>query len=520
MGFLDIVLEGRPRRSARGKRTPARAINKYAQSPDRMKALQALRDDGSDEALFGLMRRFGMMYDKTIEDEQEKEWVFELLVEKGAAVLPPLKKYLLRGRLDLLAAAPAGQGGRHQGRGRSTSSPRCWSATSPATSAIPPRRSSCSTTWRGLKHPRVSRAGRALPRRHGRGRALRRRRGAAAAGRRGRGARAAARRTSSRKEESLRLRIRIADGFAELGWPVGDKRAEVEKVLPETLTRSKRAARSRRASRRNPERRNRPTAVPKRDRHQDRHADRVRPDRDRAGLRVRLLRDPGRQGAQGRGLPGRAGELEPGDDHDRSGDRRPHLRRAADGRRADQRHRARAPRRAPADAGRADGAEPGAGPAQGRRARRLRRQADRRAGRGHREGRGPPAVQGGDGEDRPRRAAVGLRAQPGRGARHPGADGGGDRRRLPGAAAAVVHAGRLGRGHRLERRGVRRQGRLGPAAEPARRGAGRAVGARLEGIRAGGDARHARTTPSSSARSRTSIRWACTPATRSPSRRR
>ena len=41
----------------------------------------------------------------------------------------------------------------------------------------------------------------------------------------------------------------------------------------------------------------------------------------------------------------------------------------------------------------------------------------------------------------------------------------------------------------------------------------------LEGVRAGGHARHAMTTRSSSARSRTSIRWACTPATRSPSRR-
>ena len=60
----------------------------------------------------------------------------------------------------------------------------------------------------------------------------------------------------------------------------------------------------------------------------------------------------------------------------------------------------------------------------------------------------------------------------------------------------------------------------GLSAEPARRGAGRGVGARLEGVRAGGDARHATTTRSSSARSRTSIRWACTPATRSPSRRR
>jgi len=37
------------------------------------------------------------------------------------------------------------------------------------------------------------------------------------------------------KEESLRLRIRIADGFAELAWPVADRRADVEKVLPDTF---------------------------------------------------------------------------------------------------------------------------------------------------------------------------------------------------------------------------------------------------------------------------------------------
>ena len=52
------------------------------------------------------------------------------------------------------------------------------------------------------------------------------------------------------------------------------------------------------------------------------------------------------------------------------------------------------------------------------------------------------------------------------------------------------------------------------------RGADRGVDRRLEGVRARGDARRARTTSSSSARSRTSTRWACTPATRSPSRRR
>jgi hypothetical protein len=36
------------------------------------------------------------------------------------------------------------------------------------------------------------------------------------------------------KEESLRLRIRVADGFADQGWPVADRRQEIEKALPES----------------------------------------------------------------------------------------------------------------------------------------------------------------------------------------------------------------------------------------------------------------------------------------------
>jgi hypothetical protein len=37
------------------------------------------------------------------------------------------------------------------------------------------------------------------------------------------------------KEDSLRIRIRVAEGFAELGWSVGDRRAEVEKLLPDAF---------------------------------------------------------------------------------------------------------------------------------------------------------------------------------------------------------------------------------------------------------------------------------------------
>jgi HEAT repeat protein len=93
MGILDFLSkEGRERRTL--ERNVNRAVNKYAQSPDRYKALQALLADGSPDALYGALRRFGMMYDKSIEDEQEKEWLFDALVDKGAAIIPQLERYL------------------------------------------------------------------------------------------------------------------------------------------------------------------------------------------------------------------------------------------------------------------------------------------------------------------------------------------------------------------------------------------------------------------------------------------
>jgi hypothetical protein len=94
MSVFDLFSkDGRAQRAR--ERNIKGAVNKFSQSPDRMKALQSLRDDGSPDALYGLLRRFGMMYDKSIEDEQEKEWVFEVLLEKGPAIIEPIKKYLL-----------------------------------------------------------------------------------------------------------------------------------------------------------------------------------------------------------------------------------------------------------------------------------------------------------------------------------------------------------------------------------------------------------------------------------------
>ena len=90
MGFLDLFGGGKGRL---GKHI-ARAKNKDAQSADRFSSLEALRDDGSPEAVEGLLTRFTIRYDKSIEDEQEKQWVFDELVRMGSTILPPLQKHL------------------------------------------------------------------------------------------------------------------------------------------------------------------------------------------------------------------------------------------------------------------------------------------------------------------------------------------------------------------------------------------------------------------------------------------
>jgi hypothetical protein len=229
MGVFDMFSKERSR-----ERNASRAINKYAQSPDRLKAMQTLLGDGSPEALYAVMRRFGMLYDKTIDDEQEKEYLFDSLVEKGGVVLEPLKKYLLAAEsiswplrvldkvvatkdevIDVLAEVMK----RHE----------------PGYERDPTKKIQLLTHLAGIKSPRV--AALVAPYLADMDMGVRY---AAAEALLTQGDEAAASEPLlnvfvSDQEESLRLRIRIADGFAELGWPLGDKRAEVEKRLPDAF---------------------------------------------------------------------------------------------------------------------------------------------------------------------------------------------------------------------------------------------------------------------------------------------
>jgi len=230
MGLLDLFSKEKSR-----ERNVSRVVNKYTQSPDRLKAMQTLLADGSPEALYGVMRRFGMMYDKTIEDEQEKDYLFESLVEKGGVALEPLKKYLLTADsiswplrvldkivatkdevIDVLAEVMK----RHE----------------PGYERDPTKKMQLLTHLGGIKNPRVP--GLVAPYladmdgevRYTAAEALIKQGDEAAA------CQPLLAVFVSDQEESKRLRIRIAEGFAELGWSIGDKRAEVEKHLPEAFT--------------------------------------------------------------------------------------------------------------------------------------------------------------------------------------------------------------------------------------------------------------------------------------------
>jgi len=230
MGVFDLFSKDGRQQRARDKNI-SRAVNKWSQSPDRMKALQALRDEGSPEALYGMLRRFGMMYDKTIEDEQEKDWVFEVLLEKGAVIIPPIKKYLFTAdsvswplrlldrvagkeeELEVIKAVLE----RHE----------------PGYERDPTKKIQLLNHLAAVKDERVPPL--IVPYladmdegvRYSAVEALLRHKNEEAA------REPLLQHFISEAEDSLRIRLQMAEGFAELGWLVKGHRGEVEKKLPE-----------------------------------------------------------------------------------------------------------------------------------------------------------------------------------------------------------------------------------------------------------------------------------------------
>ncbi|MDD5306404.1 MAG: HEAT repeat domain-containing protein [Deltaproteobacteria bacterium] len=96
MGILDF-LSAEKREARRLGRIVKRANNKYTPKDYRQVALQEMIDEarrGNAIALSGLLARFAVCAEPSIEDEEEKEWVHDALVEIGPPALPYIRRAL------------------------------------------------------------------------------------------------------------------------------------------------------------------------------------------------------------------------------------------------------------------------------------------------------------------------------------------------------------------------------------------------------------------------------------------
>jgi len=71
-----------------------KAADKRGMAPDRWEALQALARIDSEEAVEALLHRFTFYVDPSITDQEEKDSVFESVVAKGTLTVEPLKRFV------------------------------------------------------------------------------------------------------------------------------------------------------------------------------------------------------------------------------------------------------------------------------------------------------------------------------------------------------------------------------------------------------------------------------------------
>lgn len=95
MGLKDLFSSS-GRKKSRLDKLIKTTTNPYTQTAERYAAMEALLENGSDEALVGLFRRFTVVSTKSIEDEEEKGWACRQLIDLGTKVLPAAKQFCLQ----------------------------------------------------------------------------------------------------------------------------------------------------------------------------------------------------------------------------------------------------------------------------------------------------------------------------------------------------------------------------------------------------------------------------------------
>jgi HEAT repeat protein len=92
VGLFDFL-------NKKGAQTPvqklqAKVLDKRGMAPDRWDAIQALSKIDSEEAIEALLLRFTFKTDPSITDQEEKDSVFNAVVQKGPTAVEPLKRFI------------------------------------------------------------------------------------------------------------------------------------------------------------------------------------------------------------------------------------------------------------------------------------------------------------------------------------------------------------------------------------------------------------------------------------------
>lgn len=91
MGFFDFITGGE---EAQLRRHTRRMTNLNAQHEDRQASAHWLAENGSPEAVLGLLGRFSINIDSQMKDATEKSLVYDLLVDMGPKVVGPTREWL------------------------------------------------------------------------------------------------------------------------------------------------------------------------------------------------------------------------------------------------------------------------------------------------------------------------------------------------------------------------------------------------------------------------------------------
>lgn len=89
MGFFDFLLSGNRQLDSHRKRVSDR----NATAEDRDASIRWLANKGTEDALYALFSRFDLQLEHTLKDRGEKELTTDLLLEKGAAVVPLARRF-------------------------------------------------------------------------------------------------------------------------------------------------------------------------------------------------------------------------------------------------------------------------------------------------------------------------------------------------------------------------------------------------------------------------------------------